>query len=159
VFYSELDFFAGAFFRMPGFDEHAVKASRIRTMDAASAGFPAEGLLAAVSGDWRDVIIQFRDQLQQICESELVSSDKEAQRIIIGMVHCRNMTEVDGQMDRLVIRVGELLAAKTGDPSELTRLVTQARERGRAALARHSKQHTFSAGDQAGRPARTVVKL
>jgi hypothetical protein len=144
---------------MLGFDEHAVKASRIRTMDAASAGFPAEGPLSAESRDWRDVLTQFRDQLQQICESELVSADKEAQHLIIGMVHCGNMMDVDAQMDRLVIRIGELLAAKTGDASELTRLVTQARERGRAALTRHSKQHKFSADDQTGRSARMVVKL
>jgi hypothetical protein len=144
---------------MPGFVDHAVRASRMRTMDNARADFPADGLLDAVSEDWRNVIMQFRDQLQQICESELVCSDKEAQRIIIGMVHCRDMTEVDAQMDRLVIRIGELLAAKTGDPSELTRLVTQARERGRAALTRNSKQHKFSTDDNGGSCARTVVKL
>jgi hypothetical protein len=109
-------------------------------MDTASAGFPADGPLSAEGQDWRNVVTQFRDQLQQICESELVCSDKQAQRIIIGMVHCRNMTEVDAQMDRLVIRAGELLAAKTGDPSELSRLATHSRERGRTALARHSKR-------------------
>jgi hypothetical protein len=144
---------------MPGFDEHAVKASQVRTMDPASAGLPAEGPLSAESQDWRDVLRQFRDQLQQICESELVCSDKEAQRIIVGMVHCGNMMDVDARMDRLMIRIGELLAAKTGDASELTRLVTQARERGRAALTRHSKQHKFGADDQAGPSARMVVKL
>jgi predicted protein tyrosine phosphatase len=131
----------------------------MRTTDAAGAEFPAEAPLSAESRDWRDVIRQFRDQLQQICESELVCSDKEAQRIIIGMVHCQNMMEVDAMMDRLVIRIGELVAARTGDPSEMTRLVTQARERGRAALARHSKQHKFSADDETARFTRTVVKL
>jgi hypothetical protein len=140
-------------------DERAVKASGMRTTDADSAGFPPNQPLTAEGRDWRNVLAQFRDQLQQICESRLVCSDKEAQRIIIGMVHCQNMTEVDAQMDRLMIRIGELLVAKTGDASELTRLVSQSRERGRAALARHSKQHKFGADDEAGRLIRTVVKL
>jgi hypothetical protein len=141
----------------PGCYDHAVRASQMHTMDTASTGFPDDGPASVESQQWRNVLKQFRDQLQQICDSDLVCSDKEAQRIIIGMVHCRNMTDVDAQMDRLVIRIGELLVAKTGDASELTRLVTQARERGRAALARHGKQHKFS--DDAGRSLRTVVKL
>jgi hypothetical protein len=141
----------------PCFDDHAVRASRMRTMDTASADFPADGPSSAEARQWRNVLTQFRDQLQQICESDLVCSDQEAQRIIIGMVRCQNMTEVDAQMDRLVIRIGELLAIRSGDPSELTRLVTQARERGRAALTRHGKQHKFN--DDADRPIRTVVKL
>jgi hypothetical protein len=131
----------------------------MRTMDTASAGFPADGPSSAESQQWRSVLTQFRDQLQQICESDLVSSDEEARRIIIGMVHCQDMTEVDAQMDRLVIRIGELVAERTGDPSELTRLVTQARERGRAALTRHGKQHRFNNDDNAGSSIRTVVKL
>jgi hypothetical protein len=129
----------------------------MRTMDTASADFPADGPSSAEARQWRNVLTQFRDQLQQICESDLVCSDPEAQRIIIGMVRCHSMTEVDSLMDRLMIRIGELVAARTGDPSELTRLVTQARERGRAALTRHGKQHKFN--DDTDRPIRTVVKL
>ena len=128
-------------------------------MDTAGAGFPDDGPPSAESQQWRNVLTQFRDQLQQICESDLVCSDKEAQHIIIGMIHCQSMMEVDAQMDRLVIRIGELVAERTGDPSELTRLVTQARERGRAALTRHGKQHRFNNDDNAGSSIRTVVKL
>ncbi len=99
--------------------------------------------ISVESQNWHDVLTQFRDCLQQICESELVCADKRAQKIILGMLHCKNMTDVNAQTDRLMIRVGELLAAKTGDKTELTRLITKARERGRAALTRSSKYHAF----------------
>jgi hypothetical protein len=138
---------------------NSAKTGRTSHAHTARAESAASGPRSSDEQAWLEVVRQFRDQLQQICKSELVCSDQEAQRIIVGMVQCRNMTEVDACMDRLMIRIGELLAAKTGDPSELTRLVTQARERGRAALARHSKRHTFSADDEAGRSTRTVVKL
>jgi hypothetical protein len=108
---------------------------------------------------WHDILTQFRDRLQEIAESKIVRADTEAQRIIIGMVHCRNMVEVDAQMDRLAMRVGELLAAKTGDATELTRLISPTRANGRAALARHSKQHNFEPDDENGRPIRWVTKL
>jgi len=111
----------------------------------------AEWPLSAESQSWHTVLTHLRNCLQRICESEAVASDKEAQRIIIGMVHCRTMTDVDGQMDRLIIRIGELLAAKTGDATEFTRLVNRTRERGRAAFASNSKRHNFATDDEAPR--------
>ena len=120
-------------------------------MGIASAGLPADMPFSAQRQNWYNVLTQFRDQLQQICESELVGADKEAQRIIVGMVHCRTMTDVDAQMDRLLIRCGELLAAKTGDETEFARLVNRTRERGRAAFANNGKRHNFRADDEAPR--------
>lgn len=137
----------------------AVKADGIPTPAALAAHRPGAGLLSAGPQDWQGVITQFCNLLRQICESELVCADLEAQRIIIGMVHCANMTEVDAIMDRLAIRIGELLAARTGDPSELARLVTQARERGRAALARNSRHHGLTIAHEAGPAARMRVRL
>jgi CRP/FNR family transcriptional regulator, cyclic AMP receptor protein len=97
------------------------------------------------------VLTHLRNYLQQICKSELVASDEEAQRIIISMVHCRDMTEVDAQMDRLLVRIGEVLAARTGDKTEFDRLVNLARARGRTVFASHAKRHNFAAGDEAPR--------
>jgi hypothetical protein len=107
--------------------------------------------LSAESERWRTVLTHFRNYLQKICESELVGTDQEAQRIIVGMVHCRTMTDVDAQMDRLIVRCGELLAARTGDSTELARLLSRAREGGRAAFASSGKRHNFAAEDEAPR--------
>lgn len=139
--------------------EAAVKADGIPTLAALGAHRPGASLLSVAQQDWQGVITQFRNLLRQICESELICADLEAQRIIIGTVDCANMTEVDAIMDRLAIRIGELLAARTGDPSELARLVTQARERGRAALARNSRHHGLTIAHEAGPAARMRVRL
>jgi hypothetical protein len=120
-------------------------------MGIARARLPADGPFSAQRQNWHNVLTQFRDQLQQICASELVCADKEAQRIIVGMVHCRTMMDVDAQMDRLLIRCGELLVAKTGDKTEFARLVGRARERGRTAFANNGKRHNFRADDEAPR--------
>jgi len=118
---------------------------------ASPVALPIDWPLSAESEKWRTVLTHFRNYLQQICASELVGSDQEAQRIILGMLHCRTMTEVDAQMDRLIIRCGELLAARTGDRTDLARLFGRARERGRAAFASSGKRHNFVAADEAPR--------
>jgi hypothetical protein len=125
----------------------------------AGAGLPFAGSLSTEGEKWRDILTQFCYTLQQICESEIVCSDKQAQRIILDMVHCKNMAEVNAQVDRLMMRVGELLVAKTGDKTELTRLVSRARERGRAALTRSSKHHAFSNEGEAAGPSRVLIKF
>jgi hypothetical protein len=112
--------------------------------------------LSAESERWRTVLTHFRNYLQKICESELVDADQEAQRIIVGMLHCCTMTEVDAQMDRLIVRCGELLAARTGDSTDLARLFGRARERGRAAFASSGKRHNFAAADEV--PRRTFIR-
>jgi hypothetical protein len=124
-------------------------------------GLPSPESISADREKWRDVLTQFRNYLQQICESKIVKSDKQAQQIILNMVHCRDMAEVNSQMDRLMIRVGMLLAAKTGDKKELTRLISQVRERGRGALTRNSKYHAFSNENEgeAEKPARVMIKF
>jgi hypothetical protein len=120
---------------------------------------PISGPLSVHTQNLRDVLNQIRDHLQQICESKIVCADKPAQQIILDMLPCRNMAEVNVQVDRLMIRVGQLLAAKTGDKTEFVRLLTQARERGRAALTRGSKYHKFRDEDEAERPARVLIKF
>jgi len=117
---------------------------------------PKSWALSAESQRWHTVLTHLRNYLQHICESELVASDEEAQRIIINMVHCRSMIEVNAQMDRLVVRIGEILAARTGDKTELDRLVNLMRARGRAAFASNAKRHNFVAGDEA--PRRTFIR-
>jgi hypothetical protein len=122
--------------------------------------FPIESTidwrLSAESEKWRTVLTHFRNYLQKICESELVGADQEAQRIIVDVVRCRTMTDVDAQMDRLIVRCGELLAARTGDSTELARLLSRAREGGRAAFASSGKRHNFAAEDEA--PRRTFIR-
>jgi DNA polymerase III delta prime subunit len=124
----------------------------------AGLGLPSTAPLSAEVEKRRDVLTRFRNYLQQICESEIVSSDQKAKQIILDMVRCRNMIEINAQVDRLMIRIGELLVAKTGDKTELPRLVSRARERGRAALTRNSKYHAFNEGEAAG-PSRVVIKF
>src|SRR3979411_3061177 len=118
-------------------------------MDTATEGSPAAWSLSVAGQNWHKVLTQFRAHLQHICESELVAADHEAKRIIAGMVHCRTMTDVDAEMDRLIIRCGELLVAKTGDKTEFDRLLNRARAGGRAAFANNGKRHNFSADDEA----------
>ena len=112
---------------------------------------PVHWAITAESQQWYSVLTHLRNYIQQICKSELVASDEEAQRIIISMVHCRDMTEVDAQMDRLLVRIGEVLAARTGDKTEFDRLVNLTRARGRTVFASHAKRHNFAAGDEAPR--------
>ncbi|PDT90838.1 hypothetical protein CO669_07635 [Bradyrhizobium sp. Y36] len=108
--------------------------------------------------EWTRVLGELRALLDQICTAPLIASDGEARRIILAMPLCADMTEVDALMDRLLIRVGELLSA-TGDPSQLTRLVRKSREHGRAALRRNSQQHGIGAQDAAGAVPRTRFNL
>jgi hypothetical protein len=55
------------------------------------------------------VLRQFRDLIQQICETPLVRGDSTARRIIYDMLHAPNPEFVDTQLDRLA----ELLAVKS----------------------------------------------
>jgi hypothetical protein len=126
-------------------------------MDKASAIWPIDWPLSAEGQKWHDVLTQFRDHLRQICQSELVAADRQAQRIITSMFRCRCMAEIDAQMSRLIMRYGELLAAKTGDKTEFNRLVNRSRPRGRAAFAGNGKRHNFAAADGASR--RTYLKF
>lgn len=61
--------------------------------------------------DWQVVMGQLRDALRKIAESELVRSDPKSQRIICAMVG-RPIKDVKVQMDRLELRVNELLAER-----------------------------------------------
>jgi hypothetical protein len=124
-----------------------------------STSIPVAGPLSAETSNLRDILNQFRIHLQQIYQSEIVRSDKQAQQIILNMLYCRNMAEVNAQVDLLTIRVGQLLAAKTGNKAELNRLITQARERGRAALTRNSKYHNFRDESETEQSARVLIKF
>ncbi|WP_194407382.1 hypothetical protein [Bradyrhizobium sp. CCBAU 53351] len=109
--------------------------------------------------EWARVLGELRAQLERICAVPLIASDGEARRIILTMPYCADMTEVDALMDRLLIRVGELLSAATGDPSQLTRLVHKARAHGRTALRRNSLQHDFGEQNTAGFVPRARIHL
>ncbi|MGL9618617.1 hypothetical protein QRQ56_11480 [Bradyrhizobium sp. U531] len=109
--------------------------------------------------EWARVLGELRMKLDHICAAPLIASDGESRRIILAMPHCADMTEVDALMDRLLIRVGELLSATTGAPPQLTRLGHKAREHGRAALRRNSQQHNFGEQDAGGFVPRARINL
>lgn len=109
--------------------------------------------------DWKVVMRQFSANLRRICDSELVRSDEKAQRIIARMVGPKvSMKEIDAQMDLLTLRVGELLAQKTGDDTQLSHLLARGSQR--RSLARFSEGgHQALADETAGRPGRTFLRL
>lgn len=104
------------------------------------------------------IVRQLRDCLKKIADFEFVKADREAQRILWRMARSREMPAVNEQMDRLVVRVGELLSAKTGDPTVLTRLVASVRRNDPKAHVRLGKQHALSSEEQDQRQ-RVFVRL
>lgn len=90
--------------------------------------------------DWEAVMRQLRNVLQQICENELVSSDERCQQIIGDMIGA-DMPHIDAQMRLLALRVGELLAAKTGDETMMARLAAQ--PPARQSVTHHRSDRTF----------------
>lgn len=109
--------------------------------------------------DWLTVVRQFRDLIQQICETPLVRGDATAQRIIYDMLHAPNPEFVDTQMDRLAERVAELLAAKSGSAAQTNLASVKSAGQGRASLMTAFNPHAGLAEESARRPARTFLKL
>jgi len=107
--------------------------------------------------DWEPVLREFSGLLREIIRSELVQSDREAQRIILEMVNCKDLAEIDAQMDVLVARVNELLAAKSGEANAAP--MVSAGLRGRASLRTISSPHTAVTDEPESRPARTFLRL
>ena len=107
--------------------------------------------------DWEPVLREFSGLLREIMKTELVQSDREAQRIIHDMVHCKDMVEIDAQMDVLIQRVNELLAARSKDPNAAPQIKTGMR--GRAALRTISSAHTAIVDEPDSRPGRTFLRL
>jgi hypothetical protein len=105
------------------------------------------------------VLRQFRDLIQQICETPLVRGDYAAQRIIYDMLHAPNPEFVDTQMDRLAERVAELMAAKSGAAAQANLASVRSAGQGRASLMTSFNPHAGLAEESAKRPARTFLKL
>ena len=89
------------------------------------------------------MILAFRDGLRKIWESELVRSDEKAQRIILRMVGA-SMSEIGSQIDLLTLRIGELLATKSGNPTMINRVLTHVSARGKALNTSSGRQHALS---------------
>lgn len=106
--------------------------------------------------DWEPVLREFSNLLREILRTDLVQADRKAQDIIYGMVGCKDMAEIDAQMDVLVLRVNELLAARSGDANAVPEIKTGLR--GRASLRTISSQHTI-ADEPDSRPGRTFLRL
>jgi len=109
--------------------------------------------------DWHGVLRRLAGALHEILRTDLVRSDREAQRIVFEMIHCRDLAQVDAQMDLLAMRVGRLLAEKTGDASAETRMRLLSGARGQASLRTTPNQHAALAEQTATRAARTFLRL
>jgi hypothetical protein len=107
--------------------------------------------------DWEPVLRELTGLLREILKTELVQADREARRIIHDMVHCKDMAEIDAQMDVLIERMNELLAAKSGDPNAAPRIKTGMR--GRTSLRTISSPHTAIADEPDIQPGRTFLRL
>ena len=117
------------------------------------------GILREGGRDWHGVLRRLRDALHEILRTEFVRSDREAQRILFEMISCRDLAQVDAQMDLLAARVGRLLAEKTGDASAERRLQLLSGARGRASLRTVPNQHVALSEETASRAARTFLRL
>jgi hypothetical protein len=104
------------------------------------------------------VVRQLRDCLKQIAGLDFVHADREAQRILWTMARCNAMNAISEQMDRFIIRVGELLSAKTGDPTLLTQLVAGVRKNDPKSRLRPGKQQASGAEEETPRR-RVSVRL
>ena len=109
--------------------------------------------------EWLTVLRQFRDLVQQICETPLVRGDHTAQRIIHDMLHAPNPEFVDTQLARLAERVAELLAVKAGSAAQANLASVKSAGQGRASLMTAFNPHAGLAEESARRPARTFLKL
>lgn len=97
----------------------------------------------------------FADILGRIAQSELVRIDPYAQMIINAIASCNTPMEADELMDKLLVRVGELIAIHTGDHSELHHLTALTGARRRVPITMHAHR---SVEDNAP-PSRTFMKL
>lgn len=67
--------------------------------------------------DWEGVLAQIRDGLARLTNMPLIQNDPEAIRIIVGMASAEEMEQFAADMDRLSVRVTQLLG---GPASKLT---------------------------------------
>lgn len=123
-----------------------------------SSGISTEMLDAALA-EHVNTLRAFAHVLQQIAESELIRTDPYAQRIISSVAICSTPMEADELMDKLLVRVGELIAARTGDNSELHHLMALTGARRRMPMNIYANRSVDSdAGDDI-LPSRTFMKL
>jgi hypothetical protein len=132
-----------------------------RDTDRTESALPVIGAGTLLQGgrDWHGVLRQLAGALQEILRTDLVRSDREAQRIIFEMIYCRDLAQVDAQMDLLALRVGRLLAEKTGDASAATRMQLLTGARGQASLRMTPTRHAALSEQTATRAARTFLRL
>ena len=76
--------------------------------------------------------------LGEISSAPWVSSDSAAHAILREIAQSRTPVDVDAHMDRLMIRIGQLIAERTGDNSELHRLAALTGPRARLRLFSHA---------------------
>jgi hypothetical protein len=99
--------------------------------------------------DWPALLGEIRRRLSQICAADLVRNDPEAQAILEDMTRMRGMEALDENVDRLGLRVRQLVAERDGVAVE------EARPRSflRSPLAQSSRDEALEA------PSRTFLRL
>lgn len=103
----------------------------------------------------RDTLRAFVSIIRDIAAHPLIHSDAYAQRIIHSIAKCTTPIEADELMDKLLVRVGEIIAARTGDNSELHHLMALTGARRRAPMNMHSHRPV----EDDALPSRTFMKL
>ena len=79
----------------------------------------------ARSHDWQALLSAICNQLAQLCATDLIAGDQQAQTIIAGMVSANDMEELDCQVDLLAQRVAQLLrSARAADDAGLLPMQT-----------------------------------
>jgi hypothetical protein len=102
---------------------------------------------------------QLRDCLKKVAGLEFVQADPQAQRILWTMARSSDMNAVSEHMDRFVIRVGELLSAKMGDPALLTRLVASVQQNDPKSRLRPGKQQASGPEEEESPHRRVFVRI
>lgn len=102
---------------------------------------------------------RFAQGLRQIMANRLIARDAKADKILNRILQSRDAVEIDKHMDDLLVRVGEIIAERTGDTSELSRLSALTGPRSRSSMVKRVQQSSQQNGNGASRPARTFMKL
>lgn len=62
--------------------------------------------------DLEPTILAIRDRLTLLCISPLVRADAECRTILLDMIRCRDMEQLNAEMTRLGARIDAILAAR-----------------------------------------------
>jgi hypothetical protein len=106
----------------------------------------------------QNTLVRLADGLRKIMANKMIAKDAQADRILNRILQSRDAVEIDRHMDDLLVRVGEIIAERTGDASELKHLGALTGPRG-SAMTKRARQSSQNTGKDLSMPARTFMKL